>query len=81
MGRGPPANPRRSAQLAVQVLRLRPQIKLDGVPHMADFPYVLATVDRLLDRKGLDTHRNLSENLASDSVTGDPVRTGNRRSD
>jgi hypothetical protein len=61
--------------LAVQVLRLRPEIKLDGVPRMADFADVLATVDRLLDRKGLDTYRDLSENLASDSVTGDPVRT------
>ena len=57
------------------MLRLLTEIKLDGVPRMADLPYVLATVDRLLDRKGLDTYRDLSEKLASDSVTGDPVRT------
>jgi len=59
--------------LTCDVLRELPAVDLDAPPRMADFGYVLAAVDRVLDTEGMRTYLGSRTEMAEEVVTSDPV--------
>lgn len=59
--------------LTCRVLRELPRVELDSPPRMADFGYVLAAVDRVLDTEGMKTYIGSRTEMAEEVVTSDPV--------
>jgi hypothetical protein len=59
--------------LTVRVLAELPSVKLDELPRMADFAYVLAAVDQVLGTTGFTTYLGLRDELAEDALNSDPV--------
>ncbi|MCA1713291.1 MAG: DUF3854 domain-containing protein [Actinobacteria bacterium] len=59
--------------LAVQVLKVLPTVKLTSMPRMADFARVVAAVDMVLQSDGLARYRRQGGDLALDAVESDPV--------
>lgn len=57
--------------LAVEVLRVMPTVKLTSKPRMADFARLLAAVDEVLGTTGFDRYRLRAGALAADSLTAD----------
>lgn len=57
--------------LAVEVLRCLPAIKLSESPRMADFARVVAAVDQVLGQQGLDRYLNRASEMAVDQLAGD----------
>lgn len=59
--------------LAVEVLRALPEVKLRGYPRMADFAKVVAAVDVVMGTRGLDLYLEKRSRLAEDVVEDDVV--------
>ena len=59
--------------LAVKVLAVLPDLRLDRLPRMADFARVLAAVDRVLGTAGLAAYVGQAGDLAADAVDSDAV--------
>ncbi len=58
--------------LAVDVMRLLPTVKLDRLPRMADYARVLRAVDLALGTSGLEHYMGSRGRLAADSLSADP---------
>ncbi|MGW1552834.1 ATP-binding protein [Streptomyces sp. NPDC002346] len=54
------------------VLAVRPTVRLDSMPRMADFARVLAAVDQVMEWHTLDDYLATSANVATDALEGDP---------
>jgi hypothetical protein len=59
--------------LAVDVLRVLPDVRPDDLPRMADFALVLAAVDRVKGWRSFNSFLGVSDRLASATVEDDPV--------
>lgn len=59
--------------LTCKVLDVLPTVKLDSPPRMADFGYVLAAVDRVLDTDGMRTYLGARTEMAEEVILSDPV--------
>lgn len=59
--------------LACQVLRVLPTLKLSTLPRMADFARVLAAVDEVLGTDGMSRYTGQADSLSVDVVTSEPV--------
>lgn len=59
--------------LLSQVLREIPNVKLEGLPRMADFMTILAAVDRVTGSDAVGVFEGHAARLAADVVDGDPV--------
>jgi 5S rRNA maturation endonuclease (ribonuclease M5) len=59
--------------LAAQVLRVLPGLRVTDPPRLADFARVVAAVDQVLGTTALATYRALSDRISADVVEADPV--------
>ena len=59
--------------LLAATLEQLPDIRLTGMPRMADFARVLAAVDNVTGDDALETYLNQRGRIASDVIEGDPV--------
>jgi len=61
--------------LAAGVLAMSPSVRLERKPRMADFARVLAAVDKVLGTEGSKRYLVKQNEIATDSLTGDPFVT------